>query len=193
MNGIALSKAIHDATAFLEQVHEDVRSLLTTLVERMEHHGWHEAYNGRVNWGLSPKLDGDWYWVLPDAWLLFLPREPSIRLSERFIAISCNFTHPKGADHGYATFAASVTRLQKKVPVDEIWDEWEPNPEVYAACLGQDEFVSLSLDKFCGSSRYTANVATLIFPLSDLTDPDVLQTKVIGPLLEVEKKLGAKK
>ncbi len=193
MSDIALSRAIYNATAFLEQVHEDVRSLLTALVSMLERQGWYEAYAGSVSWELKPKLEGGWYWVLPAAWLVFLPHAREDKMSDRFIAVSCNFTHSEGVDHGYATFAASVARFPTKASVGEVWEDWEPKPEAYTACLGQGGFVTLSLDKFSDYSRHKANVATIILPLCDLTNADVLQAKVVNPLLAEEKKLKAPK
>jgi hypothetical protein len=192
MSDLALSKAIYQATVFLEQVHADVRSLLTTLVDVLERERWRSVYGGRVSWDLAPKFEGGWYWVLPHAWLLFLPQACTDTNSDRLIAVSCNFTKPEGTDHDYATFAASVVRFPTKVAADEVWDGWEPSPEAYKACLGKDGPVVLSLDKFSGWSGRAANVATVMLPLSDLTDADVLRTKVVGPLLEAEKKLGVK-
>jgi hypothetical protein len=194
MSDLALSKAIHEATLFLEQIHADVRSLLTTLTDLLGQERWRSVYDGKVSWYLAPKLEGGWCWVLHDAWLLFLPQACKDSNSDRLIALSGNFKQPEGAVHAYATFAASIVRFPIKVDAEAVWEDWEPNHEVYKACLGKDEPVTLSLDKFTswsGRGR-AANVATIILPLSTLTDADVLRKKVVIPLLNAEKTLGAK-
>lgn len=191
MSDLTLSKAIRQATVFLEQVHEDVYSLLTSLVDMLGRDGWCVAYNGRVSWDLGCKLESDW-WVLPDAWLLFLPQACKDMNSDRFIAVACHFTQLEGTIHDYATFTASAIRCPNKLSADALWYDWEPHAEVYSACLGKNAFVALPLSKFTRKLRLEAKASTIMLPLSDLTEANALRTKIVEPLLAEEKKLGAK-
>lgn len=193
MSDLTLSKAIRQATIFLEQVHADVRSLLTELIGMMERKGWRSAFGHKVSWDLAGKLDGG-CWVLPECWLLFLPQSSGAASeSTRMLGFGCSFFQPDGTSHDYATFAASAVRFPTAVPATTVWDKWQSSPHVYEACVGRGAPVSLSPDQFRGCFPLADAVTTLIVPLCDVTELDVLRTLVVEPILSAEAALGAAK
>lgn len=188
MSDPTLSKAITQATVFLEQVHADVQTLLAELIAQLERVGWRPAYGNRVSWDLSNKLDG--CWVQSGAYIYFLPKKNvEARKANRLIAVTCTFGAPEGASHGYATFAASFVRFPQPVHMDDD-DPWADDygPAAYQACLGQSGPVKLERHQFDVAFPKAEAVSAVILPLCELTGVDALHARVVAPLLALAAK-----
>lgn len=187
MNQPVLSKAIIEATRFLEQVHDNVQELLNELIGQLESVGWRPSHGNRVSWEVSNKLDKG-YWLVAYPNLTFLPKaNVESRKARRMIAVCCMLTSADGTEHDFATFEASFVRFSKPVHVDDAWAE-HFELSAYQACLGRSGPVGLSAEQYRSSFPLAESVSTIMLPLCELTSAGVLQAKIVAPLLALEAK-----
>lgn len=180
---ITLGQSICQAVRFLEGIHRDAFTLLTTLDELMQKEGWYSTEKGKVSDDLSNALTAD-KWVIKSLYRIFAPQR-RVTNTDRAVAIHVEFDPPNAYDEPLCLLIAA--RFPTPTSYDDIWNHWDRSgSERVLRYLAVNKGVQ-ALDQQLLHQDFLPQAnkaAAFCVPLCDLDGINAVKDKIVTPLLQ---------
>jgi hypothetical protein len=171
-----------ESVRYLNRIHDDVYSLLTTLDEKLDALGWEPIEKNRVSYELGNGLDAH-AWLLSSLWRFYVPRHE--QSSTRLIAFELRLDPGPSMDE--PILLVLVARAKASRSLRDVWASWADADKLLEFASGQTGPVAvppeiLQAEKLAPSAEQGV---ALCVPLFDLNGTDALEKRVVQPALKI--------